>query len=59
MNLTKNYYTPDEVAAHFSIHPRTVYRLIERKDIRAIKIGGSLRIPLREIEKMQRRWKKP
>jgi len=51
----KQSYRPDEVAEIFGINRRTVCRLLNRRKIRGIKIGASIRISHEEIEK---RWKR-
>jgi len=39
----KAYYRPDEVADLFGVTRRTIYRLIKKRKLSAIKIGASLR----------------
>lgn len=54
----KQYYRLDEVAEIFGISKRTVYRLLDKRKIRGIKIGASIRIPNDEIEKIKKKWKR-
>ncbi len=56
----KEYYLVREVAEHFRLSPRTIYRLIERGELAATRIGGSQRIPASEISnyKPRRRRRK-
>ena len=49
----KNWFRPDEVAEYFCIHRKTVYERINRGEIEAIKIGGSLRISRDTILKLE------
>jgi len=53
----KAYYRPDEVAAIFGVTRRTIYRLIEKRKIKAIKIGSSLRISQADVEKLKKNRK--
>ena len=39
-----------EAAERFSFHTDTVRRAIKRKDLKAVKIGGSIRIPVKSLE---------
>lgn len=47
MNLELNYYSPSQIAALFSVSPKTVYRWLERGDLPSVQIkkGGVLRVP--------------
>ncbi len=38
-------YTPEQVAQQLLVSPRTVLRLIERGELRAIRVGRQWRIP--------------
>ena len=53
----KAYYRPDEVADLFGVTRRTIYRLIKKRKLSAIKIGASLRIPQADIEKLKKNKK--
>jgi len=53
----KQYYRPDEVAEIFGINRRTVYRLLNKRKIRGIKIGASIRISHEEIERIKKKRK--
>ena len=52
MNETPEYLTAKEFAALFRISTAQVYQLISEGQIRAIRIGGSLRISQREIDRL-------
>jgi excisionase family DNA binding protein len=41
--------TPREAADFFRVTPRTVYLWIDRGDLEAVRIAGSMRIPKAEI----------
>ena len=45
-------YSVKEYAKLANIHPLTVYKLVTKGDIEAIRIGRSIRIPHREIERL-------
>lgn len=53
MSLPK-FYSINEVAESFRVHPATVRKMISRKEIRALQIGekGTIRIPEAEILKL-------
>jgi excisionase family DNA binding protein len=47
-----NWLTAKEVSKLLSLHPKTVYRLIESDRIRAIKVGlNAIRVNERELER--------
>lgn len=50
----KEYYRVDEMAEYFALSVRTVYRLIDERDLKRIKIRGCLRIPVWEIERYEK-----
>jgi excisionase family DNA binding protein len=52
--LPKRFYRPDELAAMFEVSRDTVYRWIARGLIRSVRIGGSMRIPADEMERVLR-----
>ncbi len=43
--------TPDELAKFFRISRASMYRLVEKRSLSFIKIGGSLRFPREEVLK--------
>ena len=55
MSLPK-FYSINEVAESFRVHPATVRKMIARKEIQALQIGekGTIRIPEAEILKLYR-----
>ena len=54
----KAYFRIDEIARHFSVSCRTVYRMIEDEELPAVKIRGSLRIHKNDLAKYERWLKK-
>lgn len=48
--LTQGINVP-AYAGHLGISPREVYRLIERGEVRAYRVGRALRIPASEVER--------
>lgn len=46
--------TVKQAAEIFSVTKRTIFRWIESGQIKAIKIGGTVRIPDEEIERLKR-----
>lgn len=45
-------YRIPEVADMLRLHRASVYRLVKRGDLKAVRIGSSLRIPARELERL-------
>jgi len=41
--------TAHEVAAHLRVHAGTMYRLIKRGDLKALRVGGDWRIDKEEF----------
>jgi len=50
----KEFYRIDEVAAILDVCERTVRRMIEDEEIKAIRIRGTLRISQKEIARVTR-----
>lgn len=50
----KSYYRVDEVATYFGISRTTVYRLIKRDALGAVKIHSCLRINRKELARFVR-----
>ncbi len=53
--LLKRYYRVDEVARYFSVSGRTIYRLVDKGEIRAIRLADCIRIPAEEIRALEER----
>lgn len=51
-DTTPLVFTIAETAAKLRVHRSTIYRLIHSGDLRAIRVGQSLRIPARELERL-------
>ena len=51
--FTKRYYRVDEVAHYFSVSDRTIYRLIDMGDLKAIRIRDCIRIPAVELQELE------
>ncbi len=51
--LTKRYYRVDEVAHYFSVSDRTIYRLIDTGDIKAIRLRDCIRVSAEEIRNFE------
>lgn len=49
---TRVAYDPEEFAALVKLTRRSVDRAIARQEIRAIKIGGAVRIPRAEVDRI-------
>jgi len=49
----KRYYRVDEVARYFRVSDRTIYRLIETGNLKAIRIRDCIRIPVEEIREFE------
>ena len=50
---TAEYDTVDEFAGVFNVSPSSVRRAISRRQVRALKFGGSVRIPRSERERLR------
>jgi excisionase family DNA binding protein len=48
--IGKKYYTAKEIAASLAVTPMTVYRLAERGELRAIRVGKSIRFDAEAVE---------
>ncbi|MDP4084009.1 MAG: helix-turn-helix transcriptional regulator [Bacillota bacterium] len=57
--MEEKTYTPDEVAQLFQISKHTVYELIKRGELRALKIGNKMRIEQAELDRYKDRAKAP
>lgn len=44
----------DDLAERWQINWRTVLRMVDRKELRAIKIGAQLRFSMAEVERYER-----
>jgi excisionase family DNA binding protein len=53
---TKRYYRVDEVARYFSVSDRTIYRLIDTGDIKAIRLRDCIRVSVEEIRELEERF---
>lgn len=53
--FTKRYYRVDEVAHYFSVSDRTIYRLIDNGDIKAIRLRDCIRVSAEEIRAFEER----
>ena len=54
--FTKRYYRVDEVAHYFSVSDRTIYRLIDTGDIRAIRLRDCIRVSAEEIRELEEKF---
>jgi excisionase family DNA binding protein len=52
---TPKFLTVEEFAEILRVHPHSVYRMIRRGDIRAIKIRYIVRIPASELDRLTAR----
>jgi len=57
MKFEKRYYSPIEIARYFAVSKRTIYRLINDFDLKAVKVRNALRIPAAEFKKFERKLK--
>ena len=49
----KRYYRVDEVAAYFSVSDRTIYRLIDTGEIKAIRLRDCIRVSYEELQRFE------
>ncbi len=54
--FTKRYYRVDEVAHYFSVSDRTIYRLIDTGDIKAIRLRDCIRVSAEEIRELEEKF---
>lgn len=45
----RRYFRVDEVARYFAVSDRTIYRRIDMGELRVVRLGVCVRIPLEEI----------
>ncbi|RIH83496.1 DNA binding domain, excisionase family [Meiothermus luteus] len=50
--MHKIAYGPKELASLLGVHPNTVFRLIRRGELRAVKLGHRTVIPRAELERL-------
>ena len=48
------FFKPSRFAKLIDSNRSTIYELIKRGDLRAVKIGGNLRIPASELDRLAR-----
>ena len=53
--VRRAYMSITEVAEYFGINPRTVRRMISNRVLSANQIGRQWRIPIKEVEALERR----
>jgi excisionase family DNA binding protein len=51
--------TVPEVAERLRVSPRSVYRLIERNDLHAVRVGRLFRIPVESLQQYLRGDQRP
>ena len=49
----KKIMTVDEVANYLRVHPSTVYRMLKKKEIPAVRVGRDWRFTVEDID----RWR--
>ena len=52
--LSAEFYTVREIAQKLRIGEQQAYATVHRGEVRAVKIGGSYRVPAGELERLQR-----
>lgn len=48
--MTERLLTVDEVAERLAVHPNTVRRLVERREIRPVRVGRLLRFTPEDLD---------
>jgi excisionase family DNA binding protein len=51
--VAPSVFTVGELADYLRVHPSTIYRLLERKELPAFKVGRDWRFTMEEID----RWR--
>jgi len=46
---TRRYFRVDEVARYFAVSDRTIYRRIDMGELKVVRLGVCVRIPLEEV----------
>ena len=46
--------TPREVAAHLSVSPEKVYRMLQKGEMRPVRLGRAVRVTEGEVERFVR-----
>jgi excisionase family DNA binding protein/AbrB family looped-hinge helix DNA binding protein len=52
--IGKKYYTAKEIAESLAVTPMTVYRLAERGELKAIRVGRSIRFDAEAVEEFMK-----
>ena len=52
LGATRGFLSASEAAAVLGLSSRTVYRMLSRGDLNAVRVGGSIRIPIAELERL-------
>jgi len=50
--MERRWITPKECAKYLSIHVKTVYAQIARKEIPASRIGGNVRVDIKRLDQI-------
>jgi excisionase family DNA binding protein len=48
--IMKDYFSVNELAGHFRVNPKTIYRRLWAKDLPAYKVGRSWRVAKKDIK---------
>jgi excisionase family DNA binding protein len=48
--IGKKYYTAKEIATTLAVTPMTIYRMVERSELKAIRVGKSIRFDADDVE---------
>ena len=52
--LDKEFYTAKELAASLKVTPMTIYRLAKRGELKAVRIGRSIRFSSEDVEEFMK-----
>ena len=56
--MEKEFYKAEDVGAFFDVSKWTVYRLIKKGKLKAIKLGGQYRVAAEDLKKFLKELKK-
>ncbi len=56
--MEKDFYKTEEVGAFFGVSKWTVYRLIKKGKLKAVKVGRQLRVAAEDLKKFLKELKK-
>lgn len=50
----RKFYSASDLVVRWGVSPAHVYRMIERGEVRAARFGAVIRVPVEEVERVER-----